>query len=105
MKIHIGVIAGLFSLASTNASATDDANRTISTIGAQTSTSAFVQFKEGTSAGCLSNAVFLGDMSQPIPKAMLALLLAAQARGAVVADISYDKAGNGSCIASMVQIQ
>lgn len=105
MKVAAIALGGLLAVASMGASATDDANRTITAIGAQTSTSAYVQFKEGTSAGCLFNLVFLGDMSQPMPKAMLAVLLSAQARGAMVSAVSYDMASNGFCTASKVQIQ
>ena len=86
------------------ASATNDVNRTIVAIGAQTTTSAYVGFKEATSAPCKFNLVFLGDMSQPMPKAMLAVLLSARASGALVSNISYDMDSSGFCNANKVEV-
>lgn len=100
------LIAGVFaSILSFQAFATDDLNRTIVAIGAQDTTSAYVQLKEGTSAPCLFGLVFLGDLNQPVRKAMLALLMSAQARGAIVADVAYEMEASGFCTATKIQIQ
>ncbi|HVI55613.1 MAG TPA: hypothetical protein VM621_11280 [Luteibacter sp.] len=103
MKL-VELIIGMTFLVSAQASATDDVNRTIVSIGAQTTTSAYVGFKEGTSAPCKFNLVFLGDMSQPMPKAMLAILISAQARGSLVSNVTYEMDASGFCNATKVEV-
>lgn len=90
-------VAALLTVSS-YASAADDSNRTISTLGTQGL--GYVQFKEGLSQTCQFGVVYLPDLSQYNARSMMAILIAAQARGALV-DISYEGSPN-TCMATKI---
>lgn len=92
-------IASILALASAPVFANEDAGRTISDLGAQGT--GYVQVKEGFSAPCTFGVVYLPDLSQYNSRAMMAVLLSAQNRGAQVT-ITYDQAASGVCTASKV---
>lgn len=105
MKRYLSIFCLLATTISTQAMATDDTHRTIAAIGAQTTTSAYVRFNEGLSQPCIFGLVFLGDMSQPMPKAMLATLLSAKTDGSKVSVISYEMGSDRFCTATKVEIE
>lgn len=87
---------------SSQAFAAEDQNRTISGVGVQGT--GYVQVKEGFSQACQFGTVYLPDLSQYNARAMMALLVAAQTRGALVT-VSYDVAASGYCTANKIQAQ
>lgn len=101
MKFAAIAIGAMFASVSMCAAATDDFNRTINSIGAAGST-AYVEFKEGTSVPCVFGIVYLGDTSQPTPKAMLAIVLATRAEGGTLT-VSYTADAGGVCTATNVR--
>jgi hypothetical protein len=102
MKLTALALAGFAALASFSASATDDYNRTINSIGA-TSTGAYVDFKEGVSSPCVFNIVYLPDPNSGAGKSMLAVLLGAQSRGATLAAVSYSVDAGNTCTATNIR--
>jgi hypothetical protein len=102
MKMLATALVVLACTVPTAAFATDDYNRTISGVGTQGL--GYVQFKEGLSQPCQFGTLYLPDLSQYNARAMMAVLLSAQARGALVS-VSYDMNGSGFCTASKVQAQ
>lgn len=102
MKISTLLLGGLIAATSFQASATDDYNRTINTVGA-TSSQAYVEFKEGLSYPCVFGIVYLPDPNTGPGKSMLAVLLAAQARGATLAAVSYSADAGNQCVASNIR--
>lgn len=64
----------------TGASATDEYNHSIVSVGAHGL--GYVQFKEALSQPCQVGVVYLPDLGQYNARAMMAVLLSAQARGA-----------------------
>lgn len=87
---------------SAHALAASDINRTIASLGSQGT--GYVQVAPVLSQPCKFSTVYLPDLSQPNAKAMMAVLLSAQARGALVA-ISYDMDANSICTANTVSAQ
>lgn len=102
MKISALLVGSLVAAASFQASATEDYNRTINTVGA-TSGQAYVEFKEGLSYACKFGIVYLPDPNTGPGKSMLAVLLAAQARSATIATISYSADAGNFCTASNIR--
>lgn len=102
MKIAIIAItlAGIF--ASADALAASDTSRTIVNLGSQGT--GFVQFAPVPSQPCKFSTVYLPDLSQPNAKGMMAVLLSAQARGALIS-ITYDMDANSICTANTVSAQ
>jgi hypothetical protein len=88
--------------ASAHALAASDVNRTIAALGSQGT--GYVQVAPVFSQPCKFSTVYLPDLSQPNAKAMMAVLLSAQARGALVA-ITYDMDANSICTANTVSAQ
>lgn len=82
--------------------AADDYNRTITSVGTQGLS--YFQVKEGLSQPCTFGVVYLPDLSQYNARAMMAVLLSAQARGALI-NISYDMASSGYCTATKISAQ
>jgi hypothetical protein len=87
---------------STQVFAAEDLNRTVSALGVQGT--GYVQVKEGFSQSCQFSTVYLPDLSQYNARAMMAVLVSAQARGALV-NVSYDVAASGYCTANKIQAQ
>ncbi|MGN6094181.1 MAG: hypothetical protein ACTHOL_17670 [Luteibacter jiangsuensis] len=102
MKVSTLLLGGLIATASFQASATDDYNRTISTVGA-TAGQAYVEFKEGLSYPCKFGIVYLPDSNTGPGKSMLAVLLSAQARSATIVVINYSADAGNQCTASNVR--
>lgn len=103
MKLASIAIAVVAALVSAQAFAgASDSNRTILNLGSQGT--GFVSFREGLSLPCKFGAVYLPDLSQPSAKAMMAVLLSAQARGALVS-IGYDIDASNICTANIVAAQ
>jgi len=101
MKIASLAVVALAAF-SAQAFAAEDANRTISALGAQGT--GYLQVKEGFSQPCQFGTVYLPDLSQYSARAMMAVLVSAQARGALVT-VSYDVAASGYCTANKIQAQ
>lgn len=99
MKIAFATFVLALVLTSTQAFSASDVNRTIGVLGSQYT--GFVQFNEGLSQPCKFNTVYMPDLSQSNAKGMMAILLSAQARGALVS-IDYDMDANGICTANLV---
>lgn len=87
---------------SAQAFAAEDTGRTISGLGVQGT--GYVQVAQGFSQSCQFGTVYLPDLSQYNARAMLAILVAAQSRGATVS-VSYDVAASGYCTANKIQAQ
>ncbi|MGE7136234.1 hypothetical protein ACQKIE_01220 [Luteibacter sp. NPDC031894] len=101
MKISAIAIVAL-AACSTQAFAASDTNRTIVNLGA--TNTGYVQVAEGFSQPCKYSLVYLPDLSQPNAKAMMAVLLSAQARRAPVT-VTYDMDASGICTANLVASQ
>jgi len=99
MKFIVIFLLGLTVFTTTQAIATEGANRNIASLGVESL--GYVQFKEGLSQPCQFGVVCLPDFSQYNARAMMAVLVAAQTRGAPVT-ITYDMASTGFCTASKV---
>jgi hypothetical protein len=82
--------------------AADDYNRTIVSVGTQQL--GYFQVKEGLSQACNFGVVYLPDLSQYNARAMMAVLLSAQSRGALI-NISYDVGSTGYCTATKISAQ
>jgi hypothetical protein len=87
---------------SAQALAATDASRTIVNLGSQGT--GFVQVAPALSQPCKFSTVYLPDLSQPNAKGMMAVLLSAQARGALIS-ITYDVDATGVCTANTVSAQ
>jgi hypothetical protein len=98
MKIAALALVALATF-SAQAFAAEDAGRTIANLGVQGT--GYVQVAQGFSQPCQFGVVYLPDLSQYNARAMMAVLVAAQSRGAVV-DIAYDVNASGVCTASKV---
>jgi hypothetical protein len=105
MKISALLFGSLVACASFAASATDDLNRTVASVGVQNGIGAYARFVEPTSANCLYGVVYLGGMDQPNTRGMVAILLAAKAADGKIGDIAYDVQSNGTCFATKVENQ
>ncbi|HEY4093265.1 MAG TPA: hypothetical protein VGN46_17270 [Luteibacter sp.] len=101
MKIIALAVVALAAF-STQAFAVEDQGRTISGLGVQGT--GYVQVKEGFSQPCQFGTVYLPDLSQYNARAMMAVLVAAQSRGAIVS-IAYDVNGSGICTANKISAQ
>jgi hypothetical protein len=99
MKFATFATAGLLAFASAQALGAEDAGRTISGLGVQGT--GYVQVTQGFSQPCQFGTVYLPDLSQYNARAMMAVLVAAQSRGAVVS-ISYDVNASGICTANKI---
>lgn len=102
MKTATIAIALMSLFASAHAFAASDVNRTIVSLGSQGT--GYVQVAPVLSQPCKFGTVYLPDLSQPNAKGMMAVLLSAQARGALVA-LTYDMDVNGICTANTVSAQ
>lgn len=100
MKLPILAVAALLAFASSQAFATDDNGRTISALGVQAT--GYVQVTQGFSQPCQFGTVYLPDLSQYNARAMMAVLVAAQTRGATIS-VGYDyNASTGFCTANKI---
>lgn len=102
MKTTITTIAFISLFTSAHAFAASDINRTIVTLGSQGT--GYVQVAPVLSQPCKYSTVYLPDLSQPNAKGMMAVLLSAQARGALIA-LTYDIDASGICTANTVSAQ
>ena len=102
MKTATTAIALISLFTSAHALAASDINRTIVSLGSQDT--GYVQVTPALSQPCKFSTVYLPDLSRPNAKGMMAVLLSAQARGALVA-LTYDIDVNGICTANTVSAQ
>jgi len=103
MKLVAPVFAVLTMLVSGGASAADDFGRTLSLTGLSGNT-AYAAFTEGLSGPCKYNIVYLGDVSLPQTKALLAMLVAARSSGGKVAHIGYTINSDTTCSSTQLEI-
>ena len=102
MKFFVIALGGMVALASMQAVATDDYNRTIARFGVQFN-NGFIVFKEPLSASC--GSVGIGSLDTSQTKAMYASILTAKATDGVIYHIGYTVNGDGTCTATSMELQ
>ena len=97
------MLAGMAALLTvSSAFAASDSNKTIQQVGVQNNGYGYVIFNEPLSVSCQFGLVYIQDVSTATGKAMLAVLLSAQAAGKQITRLDYTQAADGSCSASIV---
>lgn len=106
MRLHKkipGVVSLLAMTASLPAFASniDENGKTIQFVGSQNNGPSYVAFNEPLQVTCLFNTVYLPDPSSAYGKAMVAILLNAEATNRKVR-VVYSQATDGTCTASLI---
>ncbi|MET3650313.1 hypothetical protein [Dyella japonica] len=97
------MLAGVTALLTVSAAfATSDNNKTIQQVGVQYNGPGYVVFNEPLSVSCQYGLVYIPDVSTASGKAMLAVLLSAQAAGKPISRLDYTQAADGTCSAAII---
>ena len=98
MKIKaMAALALVALLTCASAFATEDDNKTIQAVGVGVNQSVYVTFNEPLQATCAYNTINLGDPNSAYTKALLAIVLTAEASSKPVR-VVYD----GTCTATLI---
>lgn len=88
-------------LACASAFATEDDNKTIQGVGVGLNQSVYVTFNESLQVTCAYNTINLGDPNSAYTKALLAIVLTAEASSRPVR-VVYNPQSDGTCTATLI---
>jgi hypothetical protein len=88
---------------SSSAFATEDNNMSISGVGAQNGTYAYLQFTTPPTGSCIYNSIYI-DVSTDTGRAALSVALTARVANIRLARIAYTGGGGGMCYATLLQM-